>query len=155
MKDGGRGFSGPTFVRNLYADGAKGCFDAITYHPYTYPQFAPDNGTRGWTGMLTVRRLMVAAGDGAKKIWATEYGAPTHGASTQHYPSEASQSSILTTAYRLLDSYSWAGPLCWFDYQDKGVNPNDQGDWFGLRRPDDTPKPALFALAALGRTAVT
>jgi polysaccharide biosynthesis protein PslG len=105
--------------------------------------------------MLTVRRLMVAAGAGAKKIWATEYGAPTHGASTQHYPSEASQSSILTTAYRLFDSYSWAGPLCWFDYQDKGVNPNDQGDWFGLRRPDDTPKPALFALAALGRTAVT
>jgi hypothetical protein len=27
--------------------------------------------------MLTVRGVMVANGDGAKKIWATEYGAPT------------------------------------------------------------------------------
>jgi polysaccharide biosynthesis protein PslG len=153
-KDGPGGISGPVFVRSLYADGAKGCFDAISYHPYTYPQLAPDNGTRGWTGMLSVRALMVANGDSAKKIWATEYGAPTNGPTTRHIISEASQATILTTAYRLFDSYSWSGPLCWFDYKDKGVNPNDQGDWFGLRRRNGTAKPALLALVGLARTAV-
>jgi hypothetical protein len=153
-RDGAGGISGPNFVRGLYADGAKGCFDGISYHPYTYPQVAPDNGTRGWTGMLTVRQLMVAAGDGAKRIWATEYGAPTNGPSPRHFTSEAGQATILTTAYRLFDRYSWAGPLCWFDYQDKGVNAKDQGDWFGLRRSNGTAKPAYLALAALGRTAV-
>jgi polysaccharide biosynthesis protein PslG len=153
-KDGAGAISGPTFVRSLYADHAKGCFDGISYHPYTYPQLAPDNGSRGWTGMLTVRQVMVANGDSAKKIWATEYGAPTNGPSAKRSTSEATQASILTTGYRVFNSYSWAGALCWFDYEDKGANPNVQDDWFGLRRSNGTPKPAYTALAGLGRTAV-
>jgi hypothetical protein len=67
-KDGSGAISEPTFMRSLYHDGARGCFDAVSYHPYTYPEIAPDNGTRGWTGMLTVRRIMVADGDSAKRI---------------------------------------------------------------------------------------
>ncbi len=153
-KDGKGAISGPTFVRSLYADKAKHCFDGISYHPYTYPQLAPDNGTRGWTGMLTVRGIMVANGDSAKKIWATEYGAPTNGSRATHITTEAAQANILTAGYRLFDRYSWAGPLCWFDYQDKGTNAQDQHDWFGLRRADGTPKPAYTALASLGHAAV-
>ena len=67
---------------------------------------------------------------------------------------EAAQASILTAGYRLFNTYSWAGPLCWFDYEDKGTNAKDQEDWFGLRRANGTPKPAYTALAALGHTAV-
>jgi hypothetical protein len=154
-KSGAGGVSGPAFVRSLYANGAKGCFDGISYHPYTYPQVAPDNGTRGWTGMLMVRQTMVANGDSAKKIWATEYGAPTNGPSSRHFTSEAAQANILTTAYRLFDSYSWAGALCWFDYKDNGTDAKDQGDWFGLRRANGSPKPAYTALVSLAHTAVT
>jgi hypothetical protein len=153
-KDGKGAISGPTFVRSLYADGAKHCFDGISYHPYTYPQLAPDNGTRGWTGMLTARGVMVANGDSAKKIWATEYGAPTNGPRATHITTEAAQANILTAGYRLFNTYSWAGPLCWFDYEDKGTNANNQEDWFGLRRANGTPKPAYTALASLGHTAV-
>jgi hypothetical protein len=159
-RDGGGGMSGPTFVKYLYADGARGCFDGISYHPYTYPQLAPDNGSRSWSGMLTVRRMMVAHGDGAKKIWATEYGAPTNGPTASHFSSaltsgrEASQASILTTAYRIFDKYSWAGPLCWFDYQDKGVDARDQNNFFGLRRHDGSAKPAFIAYAALAHAAL-
>lgn len=153
-KDGKGAISGPTFVRSLYADKAKHCFDGISYHPYTYPQLAPDNGTRGWTGMLTARAIMVANGDSAKKIWATEYGAPTNGSRAAHITTETAQANILTIGYRLFNSYSWSGPLCWFDYEDKGTNANDQQDWFGLRRANGTAKPAYTALADLGRTAV-
>jgi hypothetical protein len=153
-KDGKGAISGPQFVRSLYADNAKHCFDGISYHPYTYPQVAPDNGTRGWTGMLTARGIMVANGDSAKKIWATEYGAPTNGSRAAHITTEAAQANILTTGYRLFNSYSWAGPMCWFDYEDKGTNAKDQHDWFGLRRANGTAKPAYTALASLGRTAV-
>jgi hypothetical protein len=110
--------------------------------------------------MLTVRQTMVAHGDSAKKIWATEYGAPTNGPAQSHFASpvpaarEASQANILATAYRLFDTYSWAGPMCWFDYQDKGVDPSDQGNFFGLRRHNGTPKPAYTALATLAHTAI-
>ena len=159
-RDGRGGISGPVFVNALYAHGAKGCFDGISYHPYTYPQLAPDNGTRSWSGMLTVRQAMVANGDANMKIWATEYGAPTNGPARSHFTStstsarEASQATILATAYRLFDTYSWAGPLCWFDYQDKGTSPTDQGNFFGLRRHNGTIKPAYNALAALAHAAV-
>ena len=151
--------SGPTFLRALYADGARGCLDGLSYHPYTYPQLAPDNGTRGWSGMLSARQAMVDNGDAAKKVWATEYGAPTNGAIASHFTStvpaqrQQTQASILTNGYRLFDSYSWAGPMCWFDYQDKGTDPRNQDDWFGLRAHNGAPKPAYNAYAALGRNA--
>lgn len=151
--------SGPTFLRELYANGARGCFDGLSYHPYTYPQLAPDNGTRGWSGMLSARQAMVDHGDAAKKVWATEYGAPTNGPIASHFSSpfvsgrQQTQASILTNGYRVFDSYSWAGPMCWFDYQDKGTDPRNQENWFGLRAHNGAPKPAYAAYAALGRTA--
>ena len=77
--DGNGKYSAARFVQLLYADGVKGCFDAISFHPYTYPQAPPDDGTSGWSAMLTVRQTMVANGDGDKKIWISEYGAPTNG----------------------------------------------------------------------------
>jgi hypothetical protein len=95
--------------------------------------------------MLTVRQTMVDHGDGAKQIWATEYGAPT--GSTDGV-TEAAQAQMLDVAYRLWSTYSWTGPFCWFQYQDKGTDPADHGDWFGLLRFDGSRKPSYDTYAA-------
>ena len=69
----------------------------MSYHPYSTPflpcaptapicVFNPHTSRRdrygmknGWDRMLNARRIMVAHGDSAKKIWITEFGGPTNG----------------------------------------------------------------------------
>jgi polysaccharide biosynthesis protein PslG len=140
---------GDVFLAGLYAAGAKPYFDGVSYHPYTYPLLpSNDSGARSWSRMLKARQTMVANGDSAKKIWVTEYGAPTGGPGSV---SQEQQAAIMHDAYRLWATYSWAGPLCWFDYRDKGTNTSDHGNFFGLYAKDGQPKLALQQYETLVR----
>ncbi len=143
--------AGDTFLAQLYKDGAKGYFDGVSYHPYTYPLLASqDSGSRGWSRMLNAHRIMAANGDGAMKIWITEYGAPTNGGGGA--VTEAQQAQMVTDAYRLWSTYSWSGPLCWFDYRDKGNDTSNKKDFFGLVNSDGDPKAALVQFQMLARS---
>jgi len=138
------------FLAGVYAQGGKGSFDAVGHHPYCWPAAPGDpQGWSAWYQMYgtspSLRSVMVANGDADKKIWATEYGAPTNGPGAV---SEAAQAQMLTTAYRLFGSYSWAGPLFWFAGRDLGTDANTREDWFGFLRHDFSPKPSYAAYAA-------
>ena len=129
------------FLADVYANGGAGSFDALGFHPYSWPRM-PDTWLpwSGWSMMEgPIRALMIAHGDGEKRIWLTEYGAPTNGEGV----SEANQAEMLVRAVRLARSASWAGPLFWYSYQDLGTNPEESEDWYGLLRHDGDPKPAL------------
>ena len=131
-RDKNGNISGANFAAQLYAQGAKGFFDGMAYHPYTYPQMATieaDSGGRGWSHMLEVRATMVQYGDGAKPIWITEFGAPTQGTGSV---SEAAQAAILHDGYDLWQRYSWGGVMSWFAYHDKGIDTTSHKGWFGL-----------------------
>jgi hypothetical protein len=142
--------AGDDYLAQLYRDGAKPYFDGVSYHPYTYPLLpSDDSGSRSWSRMLNARRTMVANGDGDKKIWITEYGAPTNG---PHSVDQEHQAAIMYDAYRLWAGYSWAGPLCWFDYRDKGTDTADHGNFFGLYTNDGQPKVAVRQYQALVRS---
>jgi endo-1,4-beta-mannosidase len=150
-RDKSGNIDGETFARQLYQDGAKGFFDAIAYHPYTYPQLPSKEATaggRGWSHMLGVRALMVQNGDGAKPIWITEFGAPTQGPKSV---SEAMQAEILQNGFDLWKTYSWGGVMSWFTYQDKGTDSTTHKDWFGLISQSGAHKPSYAAYAALAR----
>ncbi len=140
-----------SFAAALYSDGAKGYFDAMAYHPYTYPELPTQEvsvGDRGWSRMLSVRSAMVANGDGAKQIWVTEFGAPTDGPGGV---SEQQQAAILQNGFNLWQSYSWGGVICWFDYQDKGNDSSTHKDWFGLISASGSHKPSYDTYAALSK----
>ena len=70
------------FLKAMYADGAKGSFDAFGYHPYSFPEL-PDSNESGWSQMArtspSLRSVMIRNGDGNKPIWVTEFGAPSGG----------------------------------------------------------------------------
>ncbi|MBE1546091.1 hypothetical protein GGC64_000099 [Mycobacterium sp. OAS707] len=69
-----------TFVQTMYANGAKGYFDALSYHPYNYSKtFAEQNPSfiSPLQMLLKMRQTMLANGDDLVKIWASEYGLPT------------------------------------------------------------------------------
>ncbi|HXH27033.1 MAG TPA: cellulase family glycosylhydrolase [Candidatus Acidoferrum sp.] len=135
--------SPPDFVTALYNDGAEPYFDAIGAHPYSYPTLPSVTADwSGWTQMLRVEDIAAANGDSSKKIWMTEVGAATGGL---HYVSENFQAKIVEQTIQLHNSYTWAGPLFWYNYQDLGTNPYVSRDFFGLVRFDGTRKTAYDA----------
>jgi hypothetical protein len=66
----------------MYANGAKGSFDALGYHAYSFREL-PDTYGSGWSQMAQTspspRSMMIRNGDGNKPIWVTEFGAPSGG----------------------------------------------------------------------------
>jgi polysaccharide biosynthesis protein PslG len=130
----------PDYIASLYQAGAKPYFDAIGAHPYSYPLLPMINAEwSGWTQMLEIHGVAASQGDATKQIWMTEVGAPSDG---PHHVSESFQAQIAEEAISLRNSYSWAGPLFWYDYQDLGTNPFVAADFFGLVRADGSQKPA-------------
>jgi hypothetical protein len=76
------------YLAQMYADGAKGYFDALSFHPYQYTTkfsegaLTPDkpwNADSPLQQLIAMRQLMIDNGDAALRIWATEYGLPTAG----------------------------------------------------------------------------
>ena len=146
------------FLMAMYAAGAKGSFDAVADHPYTFPRLPADNTDRAWSEMSTtansLRATMVANGDGAKKIWITEYGAPTGGPGPAATPADSEtvsgvwhvdeqlQANILAEAIQLYKSYDWVGPFFWYANKDSGTSQSSNENFFGLIRADNSKKPA-------------
>jgi hypothetical protein len=109
--------------------------------------------------MQQIRLSLVAHGDATKKIWITEYGAPTGGPGTSHevdqlkftygadYMSETAQQTLIT---QMLGDYlrmsSWVGPVFWYSLHDNSATTNTPENFFGLLRYDWSKKPAYFTL---------
>jgi polysaccharide biosynthesis protein PslG len=136
-----------TFLADMYADGAKGSFDGVGDHPYSYPA-SPDNGLSAWSQMdetsPSLRSIMAENGDSAKKIWITEYGAPTIGPSAV---SETDQSDELVDAISDVKKISWIGSFYIYTWSDIAGSPSEDNG-FGLLTEDNTQKPAYSAVAA-------
>lgn len=135
------------FLRQMYADGAQGYFDAISVHPYTYPltpaQSSPDDA---WGQMSTMHQLMADNGDGDKKIWITEFGAPTDGPNVaRDHVTEAMQAQTVTEAAAIFKQFDWSGPLFWYGYQDAGTSRVNSENFYGLVRANGTKKPSYDA----------
>jgi hypothetical protein len=138
-----------TFLAAMYADGAKGSFDGLGFHPYSYPD-APDTETSwsGWSMMSqtspSIRSIMTANGDSAKKIWITEYGAPTSGPNSVGV---AGQSTDLAQAISQVQKLGWIGSLYIYTWSDSSSLQADQNG-FGLLTADNVKKPAYSTVAS-------
>ncbi len=145
----GKFISATEFLAAIYDAGAGDAFDAVAFHPYSFPRRPEDPAD--WTGwnIMTgpIRALMTAHGDGDKKIWITEIGAPTNAINSK--VTEVEQAEMLAQAVELARGYDWAGPVFWYSFQDLGTDPANNEDWFGLRRADGAEKPAYRALKAI------
>lgn len=138
-----------TFLEDMYSDGAEGSFDGLGDHPYSYPLIPDDDESwSGWSQMSqtspSLRSIMAANGDSAKKIWITEFGAPTTGSNSV---GEAGQTAALTQALSQAQGFSWLGSFYIYTWADLASEPEiDNG--FGLLTDDNTEKPAYEAVAA-------
>lgn len=133
-----------TFLERMYAAGARGSFDALAWHPFNFPWGLGFARWSAWSQLTrttpSARSVLRAHGDGAKKIWATEFGFPT--GNTSREVSEAKQARLLEKSLHDLVGRSWAGPAFVYSYRDSGTNDRDVLDNFGVVRYDYSPKPA-------------
>ncbi len=137
-------WSAVSYLQEMYAAGAKGYFDAIGFHPYGWPLLPEDpKSWNGWQIMEDgIRQTMIANGQEKVKVWITEIGAPTSGSSSSL--TAAQQLAVLEQAIKLAGSSSWAGPVLWYSYQDKGTSATDTESWYGLIGPNGEKKPAYY-----------
>lgn len=140
--DGSR-LSQMTYLEHLYANGAAQLADAVAVHPYSFPWLPMQDSPSlvgGFDDLPRLRSLMVRHGDTDKKIWITEFGAPT--GTVPGAMSETDQADTIRQARRQVQSWTWAGPLIYFELRDEGTDPADIQQHFGLVRRDWSLKPA-------------
>lgn len=138
-----------TFLTDMYADGAQGSFDGLGDHPYTYPLSPGDNNAgSAWSQMSqtspSLRSIMAENGDSAKKIWITEYGAPTSGPNSV---GESAQSTDLAQAISQVKQLTWIGSFYIYTWSDLSTLA-DADNGFGVMTETNTQKPAYAAVAA-------
>ncbi len=162
-------YSPIAFLTAVYAAGVKDSFDAVADHPYTFPLSPKDPGNHAWSQMVSakssLRQTMAGNGDTHKKLWITEFGAPTGGpgpvatisnpnlAAHPYVVDEPLQAKILSDAFALYKSYDWAGPFMYYSYQDAGTSPDTNENFFGLLRADGSKKPAYQVFADTAKAA--
>ena len=132
------------YLKQMYQAGAGDYFDAVGYHPYSFPLMPSDGAAwNGWQMMEDgIRKTMVDNGDGDKQVWMTEFGAKTTGGGLT--VSQGDQARMLGEAVDLAQDYSWAGPIMWFSYQDSNFEPG-----FGLRDGNGSRREAYYTFRDL------
>ncbi|WP_172592034.1 cellulase family glycosylhydrolase [Subtercola boreus] len=105
------------FATAMYAAGAGGFFDAFSFHPYDFTQDLAKASLWDNTParrMIEIHALMKANGDGQKKIWITEFGAPTGTGGV----TEAKQAGLIHDSLIEWGEVSYAGPFLIFTVTD-------------------------------------
>jgi polysaccharide biosynthesis protein PslG len=136
------------FLRAMYAHGAKGYFNAVALHPYSFPALP---GTyepwSAWSQMSatnpSIRSVMRNHGDWRKPIWITEFGAPSKGPKGIGNNGQAAE---LRQAIAISKSTRWIGALFVYTWLDAGTNTRTNADWFGLLTSRSQPKAAYWAV---------
>ena len=138
-----------TFLQDMYADGAGGYFDAVGYHPYSYPAL-PDTPEpwSAWTQMSastpSIRSVMAANGDSGMQVWITEVGWPTGTSDVSGIDGDTAQVDEINQVTNFAQTNSWVGPVYWYTFQDDQTGP------FGLVDASGASKPGYTALSGDG-----
>jgi hypothetical protein len=131
-----------TYLTAMYADGAKGYFDAFNMHPYSRPD-TPDETSDSWNPwsyLAQLHSIMEENGDGSKLIWLTEFGCST--GTADNIPADCTDSTLatqITEAYTSDRAQMYLGPLFVFNWED-----SSDGDW-GLYTASGAAKPDTVA----------
>jgi hypothetical protein len=148
------------FLAGVYDSGGRPYFDVAGIHPYAW-----GDPTKCWTdssghkardtfcSLEEIRQLMVARGDAAKKIWATEFGWSTcdnaFAGCLSSGVTEAQQADYTTKAFNILDArYPWVEIALVYQFRNLAPLRDTRTQWkaqLGLVTTGFTPKPLYHA----------
>ncbi|HMA34585.1 MAG TPA: cellulase family glycosylhydrolase [Chloroflexia bacterium] len=156
------------YLQALYDAGARPYFDIASIMIYGLG-YAPaerrvdqrpgDLARVNFSRPLLTRALMERNGDGAKPIWASEYGWVSLPPDWPGKPSswgasvdEATQAQYLVDGYRRARAeWPWMGVMFVWHLRDPDPLPREPQPYFAILRPDFSPRPAYTALQAYAR----
>lgn len=128
------------FFRAMLDAGVGDAVDAYSFHPYdddhTMAQAAYWDNTAIRQAM-EMHTILRARGEGQKKIWATEYGAPAA-------LGEQRQAELIVTGIQQWQECAFTGPMYLHHHRDQFA-----GDSYGLATSGLVPRPAAFAVQGL------
>ena len=145
---GALAFSDGQFLERLYDFGIKGHFDGISIHPYNEWRDPDDSWKPEWrkytflTGVPWIHDIMTRHGDGDKGLWLTEFGFSTCGTGDRWCVSEQQQAQYVDDSFRIARRWDYVKAAILYNLRNKGTNPVDREDQFGILHRDFTPKPA-------------
>ncbi len=175
MNDGVIAIDDRAYLEQMYQAGLARYCDAVGVHPSGYNN-PPDADWRSWSDpsaptfkghpsfffrgtMESYRNIMVAYGDGGKRLWPTEFGWSTFenlGASAPagyeyaNHNTEAEQAAWLVTAFQMARNWGWVGPMFVWNLNFAPVSgPANEKAGFGILRADWSPRPSYSALQAM------
>jgi len=160
------------YLQRLYAINggeASRYFDALGAHPEAFANAPDETLTRHRQSQFSnhpsfyldrireYRALMVAAGDGNKQIFATEFGYDSSDTIVPGYEysrlvSQQEQGDYLARAFEkaATDYAPWVGMMMIWNLNFQAVVPSTDEKWgWGVMRGDFTPRPAYSALQAM------
>ncbi len=145
------------FIEGMYRAGAKGYFDALGSHIYTYGLSPDDRRPNAITfgRVAEQRRVMERFGDAASAVWITEMGwnIVTHWDLGEYHNrgvSQLEQAQYIRRAYEKIETdWPWVRAAYLFNL-DFSMAPwypaAEQMRWYAILNPDRTPRPAYTAL---------
>ena len=150
------------FLTWMYAAGLQGKFDVLGAHANTQaPEVAAPLGSLKdfphpsfyFRRVEQLRELMVEHGDGAKRIWLTEWGWTTdtvHPAFSWFAVSQDKQADNLVEGMRFATEHwaDWIGVMSVWTLPDPTWNTDREEYWWAITNPDGTPRPAYTRIRA-------
>ncbi|MEW6101380.1 MAG: family 1 glycosylhydrolase [Candidatus Omnitrophota bacterium] len=139
-------------VNKLYDNGAKDYFDILNIHFFENP--LKDDSIKAVIAYPQLAyKVMERNGDGHKKIWITEIGAPglKEGLETKNWwmgenPGEEKQAEWLEEVFSQLRKDRNVSKVFWAFFRDCDSHWGNGIDYFGIVRKDFSKKSAFFSL---------
>lgn len=167
-------FDDAVYLKQMYdyqGGAVKSYFDVLGAHPEGYanpPEENVDKHTQTefvnhpsfyFRRVEDYRKIMEAAGDSNKKMWATETGYSSNPQAPNGYEyarglTEAQQADYLTRAIKYARAnWPWMGVIFIWNLNFQAVVPQTDEKWgFGVVKSDYSPRPAFTALSQLSKT---
>ena len=135
------------FIEEIYENGGADYFDILSYHHY--PQVYNEGILQ--REIIDLAFLMMRYGDGEKRIWITEMGAPTGLNTSSHKDAPpAEQAEWMVKAHITALASGKVDRLFWYTLADDTLDPVKEGH-FGLVFADFSPKPSFAAYKTMTR----
>jgi PKD repeat protein len=129
------------FLQGVYDAGGGDSFDAVGRHPYASGLLDVYTVNRQLEDLRTV---MLDNGDGDKPVWLTEFG---NSAVPFAAVTDQTQATWLVQSLDEFGSLDYVPVVFWYNFREKGTDPNAYEHNFGLVESDWTIKPAYEAYA--------
>ena len=137
------------WLEHLLGKGALPFLDALSIHTYTYSETGRPRLPEAWAEWMAQVESLAQKYSGGKPVplEITETGWPTEIDRRGTPPGVTG--AYLARLFLLARTMPFVKGIWWYDFQDDGWGATYNENNFGIVRPDLTPKPAWFAMAAV------